>query len=253
MLKLSEISKTALRTLEIFEYLIESNKSLTLKDITQYFDYNKTSIYRSLKTLEEKNFVGQDSESKKYYPTFKLATLAGKIINKIDLRDLAIPHMKELVDEVNLTVHFSVREGNEVVFIYKVDPHNDFKLSFDLGRRSPIYCTSSGKAILAHLSEKEQSDLLEGLEIKRFTENTITDKKELLSELKLIKKRGFAIDNGEHNKGIMCLGSPILNNNGEANYAISIIGLKNEIEKKKVKYLSNLIKEKAHKISKNIF
>jgi len=246
-----ELSKTVLRTLDILELLVRKGVPLSLDEITRLTGNNKIAVFRSLKTLAHKNYVSQDRE--KYFVTLKLATMAGEKIKRIDIIDIISPFMKELVNEVNLSVHCSVREGEEVVFIYNMDsPGNDLKLSFDLGKRSPIYCTAAGKVFLTYLPKEERDILINRIKFKEYTKNTITDKNSLLKELDLIYNRGYAIDNEEHNQGIMCIGAPVKGYNGEVKNVISIIGLTYDIKMRGVDKLGGIVKDKSQKISKKL-
>lgn len=250
---MSELSKTTLRTLDILEFLAKSEKPLSLDEITKKINKNKTAVFRSLQTLIYKNYVAQDKNTNKYFVTLKLSTLGREVMQRIDLGEIVFPFMKDLVEEVNLSVHCSTRERNEIVFIYNVDPSNsDFKISFDLGKRSPIYCTAAGKIFLAYLSENDREELIANLNFKQFTQNTITDLNILRKELDQILKKGYAIDNEEHNQGIMCVGAPIKDYDGNVNIAISIIGLASNIKSKGVHRLGNIIKETALQISQKM-
>jgi len=248
---MSDLCKTVLRTLEILELLVKAGIPLSLDEITHLTGDNKTAVFRSLKTLAHKNYVSQERD--KYFVTLKLATMAGEKIKRIDIIDIISPFIKELVNEINLSVHCSVREGEEVVFIYNVDsPENDLKLSFDLGKRSPIYCTAAGKVFLAYLPKQERDILLNRINFKKYTKNTITDKNNLLEELDLIYNRGYAVDNEEHNQGIMCIGAPIKDYNGDVKNVISIIGLKHDIKMKGVNKLGKILKNKSQQISEKL-
>lgn len=248
---MSELSKTVLRTLNIFELIINSGKSLSLEEIVNISGRNKTSVFRSLKTLEAKGYIKQDESNKRYSPTLKLTTLSRRVVSKMDIRRVFNPIIRELVNEINIASHLSVRESKEVVFIENIDPvDSDFKLSFEIGKRSPIYCTAAGKVFLAYLSEEERDKLLSQIQLKKYTENTITNKDKLLKELKKIKQNGYAIDDEEHNKDIMCLAAPIIGYGNNVDYVISIIGLANNIKGKKVEKLGEVVKKYADLMGK---
>jgi IclR family transcriptional regulator, KDG regulon repressor len=245
-----ELSKTTLRTLDILEFLVRAEKPLSLNEITRITGKNKTAVFRSLQTLVYKKYLAQDEDTNKYYITLKLSTLGREVMQRIDLGEILFPFMKDLVEEINLSAHCSTREGAEIVFIYNVDPPSgDFKISFDLGRRSPIYCTAAGKVFLACMPIEEREKLLATLNLQQYTNNTITDQSKLQKELELIHKRGYAIDNEEHNQGIMCVGAPIKDYYSNVNTVISVIGLASSIKSKGVHKLGNIIKEKAQQIS----
>jgi DNA-binding IclR family transcriptional regulator len=247
---MAELSKTTLRTLDILEFMVKSKKPLSLDEITRITGKNKTAVFRSLQTLIYKKYIAQDKDTNKYYVTLKLSTLGREIMQSMDLGEIVFPFMKDLVEEINLSVHCSTREGSEVVFIYNVDPpSSDFKISFDLGKRSPIYCTAAGKIFLAYMPFEEREKLLKSINFKKHTHNTITELSKLKKELDIIYKKGYAVDNEEHNQGIMCIGAPIIDYQGNVKIAISIIGLASNVKRKGLNNLGKIIKEKAWEIS----
>ena len=85
-----------------------------------------------------------------------------------------------------------------------------------------MYCTSVGKAILAHLPEKKVKEIWDNSKIVKYTDYTITDFQELKKELEDVRERGYAVDNEENEMGVRCVGAPIFNIKGEVETAISI-------------------------------
>ncbi len=246
---MAEISKTALRTLTIMEILNDAEKSLSLEELTQLVGANKTSVFRSLKTLEEKGFVAQNSETNKYYITLKLVTMANKIISRLDFRSIAKPHMRDIAKESGLSIHLSIQEGTDSVIIDKVDYKEKIKISFALGRRSPIYCTASGKSLLAFLPPEKTRAILDKIEWKQYTPTTITSQVEMLAELQTIRQAEYSVDREEHNPGIMCVAAPIRNHQGEVKAALSLTGFAEKLNAIGIEALSKLVKEKTHQIS----
>jgi len=89
-------------------------------------------------------------------------------------------------------------------------------------KSAPLHCTALGKVLLADIPEEERKKILEDKELPRLTDKTITDKKELEKELKVVKKQGFALDRGENEKDVRCIAAPIRNHQGKVIAAISI-------------------------------
>ena len=133
----------------------------------------------------------------------------------LEIRRVASPFLKELNSELDETVHLTVLEGNEVLYVDCLESTKRLRTYSVIGVRAPLYCTSVGKAILAFLEPKELEKILDSLIFEKFTENTITDKIFLMDELKMIAQRGYAVDNMEHEEGLRCVGAPIRNHNGK--------------------------------------
>ena len=117
-----------------------------------------------------------------------------------------------------------------------------------IGKKSPIYCTGVEKVILAFLPEKEQEAILRELEFSAFTRKTITSREELRSELLKIRKKGYAVNDCEHEEGVYCLAAPILNSGNQCITGISISGAEMYIWKERERF-APLLMETARTIS----
>jgi len=89
-------------------------------------------------------------------------------------------------------------------------------------------------------------------EIERFTPNTITDKNQLIEELKKIRDQGYSLDNQEHDLGLTCVGAPIFDNLGNASYGISVSGPSIRITEDRIKEIITIVKDAADKISREL-
>jgi DNA-binding IclR family transcriptional regulator len=117
----------------------------------------------------------------------------------------------------------------------------------------PVHCSSVGKVFLAQLSDQELDRLLKRKRLEKRTANTITDSGELKHHLKVIRQKGFAVDDEENEKGIRCVGAPIFNQQGQVIAAISISGPTVRITKKVMQQtLKNEVVKTASDISREI-
>jgi len=80
----------------------------------------------------------------------------------------------------------------------------------EIGLRLILHAGAPGKAYLASLPQDELEDVLDRMELTRFTDNTITTREELLRELDETRRRGYAIDNSEYVTYTACVGAAIL-------------------------------------------
>jgi DNA-binding IclR family transcriptional regulator len=112
-----------------------------------------------------------------------------------------------------------------------------------IGQRAPVYCTALGKTLLAHQPEDELSRIIKEIQLKPFTKNTITTKRRLVEELKVIREKGYALDQREYEEDVECIGAPIRNHLGEVISALSISGPHKKINTPKEKqYIDQVIK-----------
>jgi DNA-binding IclR family transcriptional regulator len=137
----------------------------------------------------------------------------------------------------------------EVVYVEKIDSYQTLRMYSQIGRRSPMYCTGLGKALLAYLAPHELKVFLKRKELHRHTEHTLTTSKALLAELEQIREQGYALDNEEHEEGIRCVAAPVFGFRGQAVAAISVAGPTLRLNDEKIAYLIPLVREAAADIS----
>ena len=240
------------RALSILEVLSDYSEGLGVTEISEQVNLHKSTVYRLLTTLIYKGYVVQDAETNKYGITLKLFELGSKKVESMDLLSVSKEYTKKLMESVNEVVHLVVREGSEIVYIDKVEANNTIMMASTIGKRSPMYCTSVGKAILAHLPEKKVKEIWDNSKIVKYTDYTITDFEELKTELEDIRQKGYAVDNEENEIGVRCIGVPIFNRHGKVEAAISISGPAIRVTESKISNFSIKVMNTASLISREL-
>jgi DNA-binding IclR family transcriptional regulator len=121
-----------------------------------------------------------------------------------------------------------------------------------VGRRGPLHCTALGKVLLAFLPLEERGELLDRLELFRLTENTITDRVQLETELNTIIEKGFAMDREENEKDVRCLAAPVKNYKGRVIAAVSISSPAYRVNKENQNHLKEYLITACQKISSRL-
>ncbi len=211
------------RTFDIIENLSSAPQGLTLLELSSDVGLPKSTVHRLLSTLTGRGYITQDPESKKYLLTLKLFEISSRSLAGFDILSAARPYLQHLSRITNEAVHLVVREGHEVVYIYKEDSSkNTVRMASHIGLHNPMYCTGVGKAIMAYLPRSEQKQIWKATEIIPYTDKTITDYELMLKELDHIKECGYAIDDEEHENDVCCAACPIFDYTNMPYAAISI-------------------------------
>jgi DNA-binding IclR family transcriptional regulator len=194
----------------------------TLEELTQITGYNKTTCYRFLKTMRQIGLVEQDPVKKTYQLGPKIVSLGLTALRGMNLRQTALPVMRQLRDETQETINLSLLSGTEIIFVERVMSDYLVNANINVGDRLPVYCASMGKAILAFMSAIHADEIISRLEFKARTGSTIVSPASLRKELAEIRAKGFAINNEELEKGLRAVAAPIIGFTGEAFAAINI-------------------------------
>jgi IclR family acetate operon transcriptional repressor len=210
------------RTFSIIDALANAHDGASLAELAEKVKLHKSTVHRLTSILERHRFVERESGSGRYRLGLRLIELGTIAMDRFNIRDRAHPYLERLLYEVNETVHLCVLDAGEVIYLDKMEPVRSVRMSSRIGRRNAAHSTSVGKAIMAYLPEAETDDILRQHGLKRMTAKTITTPAQLKAELKVVRERGYAIDNEESEEGVRCIGAPVLDHNARPAAAISV-------------------------------
>lgn len=255
---MSSIITSLDRGLELMLLLYGNGKEMGVTEIAKELNIYKSTVHRTLITLEGKEFVRQNPATGKYWLGPVFYTIGLKVSECYSLGDIVGPFADDLhakVGEViNVSVlHFDPRNGYKSIIVYKSqNSGNVLSVNPSLGSSMDAHVSGVGKCLLAWNS---QTDLnyLKSIEYPIYTENTINNYEDLMSELERVRQQGYAIDNEEREIGLFCIAAPIFNASKEAVAAISISGPRDRMVgseglESKLKYLQECAKEISTKI-----
>lgn len=232
--------QVAERLFGALEYLVRNGQS-SLTELTQALHLNKSTAHRILASLQCMDYVRQDPESGRYEATFKLVDLADRLMEQVDVAQMARPHLKNLAARVKETVHFVERDGSEVIYIDKVDPYDhSIRMTSHIGSRMPFYRSGVGKAMAANMSDPEIRTLWENCTIERRTAYTITNLDEFIDEIAEVRRKGYALDNEENEAGVRCIAAA-LSLDGGSRYAFSISVPISRMDNDRIRELSGIV------------
>lgn len=249
---MQEVVQSVERTLSILEVLSDYENGLGITEISEKVNLHKSTVHRLLNTLMIKDYVEQDEDTNRYKLTLKLFELGSKKVENMNIANVARPLLQELMEKTNEVIHLVVREGTEIVYIAKVESQNPIRMYSRIGKRSPVYCTAVGKAMLSHMTDDEVNFIWDNSNIEKLTENTVVDFNKFKENLNIIKQQGYSIDEQENEIGIRCIASPILDYSGQVCGAISISGSIISFKEEKISEFSKLITEYANEISQEL-
>jgi IclR family pca regulon transcriptional regulator len=184
---------------------------------------NLPTARRYLHTFTKLGFMVKDDSAKTFQLTPKVMQLGGWVFASMGIRDRLMPHMKLIRNEMDVTTHCAVLEGNQIIAVERIRSSDVVNIDLSAGSRLPIHATSLGKAIVAFMDPTEQKQIAGILEFKPLTPHTITDAPSFLEELALTRARGYAVADQELNVGLKTLAVPIFNTKGqvEASFGVS--------------------------------
>ncbi len=217
-------SSATLRAFALLELIAQAEEPPTLEELTRASGLPKPSVYRILGLLARGGLVQREPFAKRYGIGNRVATLSLAVQMRSPLRTQRHAALARLVEEIGETCNFTMLDGNEVVYLDRVETSEKVRLHMDVGSRVPLHCTASGKLFLAHLPEARLRKVLGDGPLRRYTERTVTSVDALARELGKIRASGIGTDSGEFLAGSVCLAVPVLDSRQRLCAAVAVHG-----------------------------
>ncbi len=247
------INRSASRTIDIIQLLSTTKKPVTLTEISKTLGLPKSSTLEILNTLISKEIIEFGEEGTKTFKIgWKLLEMTVATLSQNDLHKVARSHLEELSHLTGETVFLAIEDSGQMVYLDKVEGVSMIRATASLGSRVPLHCGALGKAFLAALPDSRIAELTSGIELKPYTQYTITRYPQLLEEIKRIRKQGYAVDNEEYLQDIFCLGAPIINQSDQPIASISVSMPVHKIDEKKKDEFASFIIRTAMNLSRRL-
>lgn len=201
-----------------------SDLDLGVSELAVRLGLAKSTVHRLLTTLSREHFIERDATTGRYRLGLKLYELGTIVADHLDIHEVVEAPIEELRDRTGETVHVAILDGTSVVYIARRESPHPLSILRRVGHRNDAHCTSTGKVLLAALTQDERDALFDGYQFPVHTERTITDRVALEAELDRIRERGFAENVGESEIGSHSVAAPIRDASGRVVAAISAAG-----------------------------
>jgi IclR family transcriptional regulator, acetate operon repressor len=220
----SSPESTTLRAFLLLELIANADEPVSLEELTRQSGLPKPSAYRILQLLMRGQLVEREVAAKRYVVGPRVSALSLAVQMRSPRRRERHAILSRLVEEIGETVNFTMLDGNEAVYVDRVETSAIVRLHMRIGSRVPLHCTASGKLFLAHLPQAVVRRLIRASPLKRYTERTITNAEALERELAKIRSSGIGTDGGEFLEGSVCLAVPVVDSRGRVCAAVAVHG-----------------------------
>ncbi len=237
------------RTFQILDILADDGLGQGVTELAEKLSLHKSTTHRLIMVLESSRYVEKDSATGKYRLGSRILELGLSALSRLDIYEVARPHLRHLVAESGETAHIGVMRNGEIISIVNVESTQALRTPSAIGTSHPAHCSSLGKAILAFSSEDAVDAFLKGRTMEAYTRNTITSAEGFLKEIEAIRQIGYAIDDEEREEGLRCIGAPVWNSAGEVIAAVSIAGPVFRITRDRTSSLAAAVERTAGRIS----
>ncbi len=245
------IVQPVIKALQVLEYVARQGHDVTLTEAVHELGLPKTTVFRYLQTLSAAQYLEHDLKRDRYRVGARFRDMARVDQTFSGLREVAQPEMRKLVETFHETVNLAVLADDQVVYIDMLAPAvRAHKMEARIGYRHPAHSTSLGKAMMAFLPDAEAR--LSGA-LPQMTFRTLTDADKLRRQVDDVRRRGYAIEIGENEDGVMCIGVPILDGNGYPVAAMSLSVPERRMKPELTVVAADALKGAAGRISSHLW
>ncbi len=223
--KLTKSNQSVERMILLLEELARETGPVRLNEFAKRVGMNQSTVLRFLTTLQRFGYVAQD-QTGRYSMTMKICALSGLVSSHNELKDICAPYLRSLTQIFGESAILSIEQDMQVLYIDVVTASAQQVLTTvqRIGNLSPMHCTGSGKLFLCNYDSNGIDRFIAMRGLERRAERTIVTKEELLGEIDLVRRHGYATDDEENVQGVRCIAAPVRDYTGRTAAAISISG-----------------------------
>lgn len=204
-------SRTLGRGLAVLRALGAANAGATVAELAAATELDRAVLYRLLDTLIESGFVVRDARTRRFHLGVALVELGTRASRGLEVRRVALPGMRTLMDQAREAVCLAVRDRDDVVVVERVEPPAlSATVGYPVGLRHPMAVGAHGRALLAYLDPAEQ------MKIGRHSPH-------LAAELRVTRGRGFAVSCDELERGAAGVAAVILDRTREPIASVGVV------------------------------
>ncbi len=201
--------------------VLDAPEPLSLSEVARRSGLSRAAARRFVLTLEQLGYVRRSGGL--FALTPRVLELGSAYLSSMTLPDIALPHIRALVEKVGESAVLSVLDEDSIVAVVRVPAKRIMNGTIVLGQRLPAWASATGRVLLAALPEDELASRLERIDIVPLTENTVASRADLENELDQIRGQGWALVDQELEPGLRALAAPVRDRAGTVVAGLTLI------------------------------
>jgi IclR family transcriptional regulator, KDG regulon repressor len=215
--------KSVQMTFDILETVIGAADEIGVSELAAQLSTTKATVFRHLQTLMELGYLTQNPATSRYRPGVKAYLLGQSAASRIDLLSAAESSMRDLREELGLSVVLSSLSSRGLTVLATVLGKAALEIGVRPGTKLALHANAQGYIALA-FGQAELRAPLKRQELHRYTEHTVTDHAKLDAIVREARERGYAIASEAETLGISAIAAPILDSTGQAVGTLALVG-----------------------------
>lgn len=250
--KAPEGTQAVIRAIRLLKELSRQDAEVAVTELCESMQLSRTTAHRLLAALESEGLVTRNPASGGFRVGPGVIALGARALLRNDLRALVQPELERLARETGESATLEILADNRMLILSEVPGRFLVSVSAEVGTFWPVHATSTGKAVLAHLSKKDRARILQP-PLRKRTDRTITSMRQLDRELRTVRELGYATTVEELELGAAAVAVALVDPvSGEPVGAISVNGPANRMSPEEVKALGARLVKLADSLSKHL-
>ena len=196
-----DMDSTTKKGFQLLELLAQSDEPRAVSDVARETGLTRSNVQRTLATLCELGYAEQDPASSRYYPSLRLWEMGIPVLSRNEVVRAARARLLALYNETGETTLLCLRQGDEIVYVNKLESQTPIRMSCAIGTRLPLHATATGRVIAAYLPDADRARICDAAPTQ--------GKTALAGELVAIRARGFAVSIGAYRRGVNSIAVPV--------------------------------------------
>ena len=213
---------TLIRAFMLLETIMKADKPLTSAYLAEDLDLPKATVHRIAQQLEEEGLLQREPNGKRFVGGLRLRRLATSVLTNSVMTGSRHMILQSLSQEINETCNLTALDGNELIYLDRIESNWPYRIHLPIGSHLPLHCTAAGKLLLANMKSTYRQRYLKAVTLEKHTRKTITDIDELREQLKVIASQDVGYDTGEYIDGMIALAVPVKNEASDVLYSIAV-------------------------------
>jgi DNA-binding IclR family transcriptional regulator len=212
----------AIRLIALLEVIAARDQLFSLQALVEETGLPKPTLHRMLQQLEAAGLLQRESDGRHYSTGVRLRRLAENLLLNSTHHGARHIVLRQLVEEIGESCNLTALAGSEVVYLDRVETAAPLRFYLHPGSRVPAHCSASGKIFLAQMSPVQRRRLMGHAPLTRYTGKTLCELEALDTELKRVRRDGYAIDDEEFLPGLVCIAVLVPSAGGRSNLCVAV-------------------------------
>ena len=236
------------KAMELLDLLLGQRRPMSLQELTERSGFPKSTVYTLLSSMRAYSYIEQKPDGK-YYLGVRMYECGRAVSAQWDISGAARPYLERLAELTHSTAVITYMGNGHILHLEQFTGRAGVQVLSEVGTRLPLHATAQGKLYLSTCQDEEVRSLLHAQGMPPFTPHTLGTADAVLEQLALIRRSGYAIENGEYKIGLRAVCAPVYDQDGLPRYAVGVTGLFRHISSSEFEAATAATLETARQIS----